>query len=196
MHPTGAVALVILAAGLSGCGSGGADLGATPPSGTTSAAASTPVAASATVPTEAPKTTTTLTAAAPLAPPSSTRPPATTPPAPKPAPAVQTIPVAPKPPPVVHTTPAAPKPPPVVHTTPAVANLCGAPANPYGYNYCGRGGYISPPAQDICTYFSCINNFWNGKGYMEECNDGMVSMSGGRPGACSYHGGELRPVTV
>lgn len=126
------------------------------------------MATSATVPTEAPKTTTTLTASAPLGAATTTRRPVVTTVAPKPVTAVQ--------------------------TTPA-ANLCGAPPNPYCYNYCGRGGYISPPAQDICTYFSCIGNFWNGKGYMEECNDGMVSMSGGRPGACSYHGGELRPVT-
>jgi hypothetical protein len=136
-------------------------------------------------------------APAPLGAPAATRRPGTTTAAPKPLPVVRTTPVAPKPPPVVHTTPVAPKPPPVVHTTPApAANLCGAPANPYGYNYCGRGANIAPPAQDICSYFSCIGNFWNGKGYMEECSDGMVSMSGGRPGACSYHGGELRPVTV
>jgi hypothetical protein len=29
---------------------------------------------------------------------------------------------------------------------------------------------------------------------MVECHDTMASMSGGRRGACSYHGGELRPV--
>jgi hypothetical protein len=94
------------------------------------------------------------------------------------------------------TTAAAPKRPPVVPTTAAPAtSLCGAPANPYGYNYCGRGANIYSPAPDICSYFSCIGNFANGKGYMEECSDGMVSMSGGRQGACSYHRGELRPVT-
>jgi hypothetical protein len=73
------------------------------------------------------------------------------------------------------------------------ASLCGAPANPYGYNFCG-GGYVNSPPSDICSYFSCIDNFWNGKGYMVECSDGMYSMSGGRRGACSYHGGEQRPV--
>jgi len=52
----------------------------------------------------------------------------------------------------------------------------------------------SPPA-DICTYFSCIPYFPKGKGYMEECRDGMVSMSGGRRGACSSHGGELIAVS-
>ncbi|WP_157695310.1 hypothetical protein [Nakamurella panacisegetis] len=53
---------------------------------------------------------------------------------------------------------------------------------------------VSPPA-DICTFFDCIANFSNGKGYMEECRDGRVSMSGGRRGACSYHGGELMAVS-
>src|SRR6266545_533936 len=73
-------------------------------------------------------------------------------------------------------------------------SLCGAPSNPYGYNFCGRGGYVTDPPQDICSYFDCIPNFWNGVGYMEECHDATYSMSGGRRGACSYHGGELRPV--
>lgn len=73
-------------------------------------------------------------------------------------------------------------------------SLCGAPSNPYGYNFCGRGGYVTNPPQDICSYFNCIPNFWNGVGYMEECHDATYSMSGGRRGACSYHGGELRPV--
>ena len=74
-------------------------------------------------------------------------------------------------------------------------NLCGAPANPYGFNYCGRGADVTSPPADICNYFSCIANFNKGVGYMAECNDGMVSMSGGRKNSCSHHGGELRPVT-
>jgi len=73
-------------------------------------------------------------------------------------------------------------------------SLCGAPDNPYGYNFCGRGGLVTNPPAGICDYFSCIPNFVNGVGYMEECQDGMYSMSGGRRGACSDHGGELRAV--
>ena len=76
------------------------------------------------------------------------------------------------------------------------SNLCGAPANPYGYNYCGKGSEVDDPPADICTYFSCIKNFHNGTGYMEECRDQTVSMSGGRRGACSSHGGELAEVTA
>ncbi|MDX6210516.1 MAG: hypothetical protein QOE24_2907 [Frankiales bacterium] len=72
-------------------------------------------------------------------------------------------------------------------------SLCGAPQNPMGYNFCG-GTPVVAPASNTCDYFRCIANFDNGKGYMEECRDGTYSMSGGRRGACSYHGGELRPV--
>ena len=57
----------------------------------------------------------------------------------------------------------------------------------------------SPPAPpsntstepaDFCSTHDCIPNFDNGTGYIVQCNDGMWSHSGGRPGACSYHGGE------
>jgi hypothetical protein len=77
---------------------------------------------------------------------------------------------------------------------PTTVSLCGAPDNPYGYNLCGRGIHVSSPPADICTYFTCIDNFWNGRGYMVECNDGTYSMSGGISGACSDHDGEGRPV--
>ena len=81
-------------------------------------------------------------------------------------------------------------------TTPAVAvSLCGAPPNPYKLNLCGRGSLVYSPPADVCSYFNCIPNFPNGTGYMVECNDGMYSMSGGRPGACSYHDGEGTAVT-
>jgi hypothetical protein len=67
--------------------------------------------------------------------------------------------------------------------TTAAPSLCGAPANPYGYNFCGRGSLITNPASDVCVYFDCIPNFDNGTGYMVECHDAMYSMSGGRQGA-------------
>jgi hypothetical protein len=107
----------------------------------------------------------------PAAAPTSVTPPATT--------------AAPLPPPPPATT-AAPPPPP--------ADTCGAPANPDGLNFCGRGHLVANPPADTCDYFNCIANFNNGHGYMEECNDGTYSMSGGRRGACSYHQGEERPV--
>jgi hypothetical protein len=103
------------------------------------------------------------------------------PPAPAPVPARPPAPAA-----SPRRTGAAPKPKPV--------SLCGAPANPYDYNYCGRGSKIYAPKPDICDYFKCIDNFGNGTGYMIECSDGMVSMSGGRRGSCSHHGGNKQSV--
>jgi hypothetical protein len=93
---------------------------------------------------------------------------------------------APAPKPVVKPKPAAPK--------PVARSTCGAPANPWGYNFCGRGSHIFSPAADVCAYFNCIASFDNGTGYMVQCNDGMYSMSGSRRGACSYHSGEGRAV--
>ncbi len=90
----------------------------------------------------------------------------------------------------VPTAPPTPIPPAPTHAQ----NLCGAPANPYGYNFCGGSPLVSPAA-DICSYFSCIPNFWKStNGYVEQCKDGMFSHSGGRSGACSSHQGEYRPL--
>ena len=57
-----------------------------------------------------------------------------------------------------------------------------------------RRAYFGHRPGAVCSYFDCISNFSNGSGYMEECNDGTYSMSGGRRGACSYHHGERRPL--
>ena len=43
---------------------------------------------------------------------------------------------------------------------------------------------------DFCSTHTCIPNFPNGTGYIVQCADGEWSHSGGRPGACSDHGGE------
>ncbi|RIV36019.1 hypothetical protein [Micromonospora radicis] len=113
------------------------------------------------------------------------------------APAVKPTTATPRPTPTTArpaptTTPPKPKPT-TKSPAPKKVDLCGAPQNPFGYNFCG-GSYIYAPAAGVCQYFSCIGNFSNGKGYMIQCNDGMVSMSGGRPGSCSHHGGNRRPV--
>jgi hypothetical protein len=70
---------------------------------------------------------------------------------------------------------------------------CGAPPNPFGYTFCS-GGQITDPAPDACSYFPCIASFWEGQGFMVQCQDGMFGLSGGRRGACSYHHGVRRPV--
>ncbi len=104
-------------------------------------------------------------------------------PAPTPKPATP-APVAPK--------PAAPAP--VAPKAPAPANTCGAPANPWGYNFCG-GSYISNPPGSFCSYFNCIASFWKStNGYVEQCVDGTFSHSGGRQGSCSYHGGNRQAL--
>jgi hypothetical protein len=85
--------------------------------------------------------------------------------------------------------PPVPPPPP-----PPPPNTCGAPSNPWGYNFCGGNLIYSPPS-NFCNYFNCIPSFWKSTlGYVDECKDGTYSHSGGRQGACSYHGGEMRPL--
>ena len=81
-----------------------------------------------------------------------------------------------------------PSPPP---TSAPVANLCGAPTNPWNYNFCG-GSLITSPAPDFCSYFNCISSFANGTGYVVQCVDGAFSKSGGHTGVCSQHGGFKR----
>ncbi len=69
----------------------------------------------------------------------------------------------------------------------------GINCNPWGYNFT-PGNYITSPPSTFCNYFSCIASFWNGHGYVEECQDTTYSLSGGIQGSCSHHGGNLRPL--
>src|SRR5439155_11289037 len=71
--------------------------------------------------------------------------------------------------------------------TPTPQNLCGAPANPWNYTFCG-GTFISSPPSNFCSYFNCIASFANGRGYVTECRDGTYSKSGGISGSCSGPG--------
>ncbi len=80
---------------------------------------------------------------------------------------------------------------------PKPGDNCGAPSNPWGYNFCDYygGNTISNPPSNFCSYFSCIASFWSfTNGYVAECNDTKYSHSGGVSGACSSHGGEWRPL--
>jgi hypothetical protein len=74
------------------------------------------------------------------------------------------------------------------------APLCGAPANPYGFNFCGRGGLVYQPPAAVCSYFDCVSGFPDGTGYLEECRDHSYSLTGGQPAACAKHGGSRRTV--
>lgn len=71
--------------------------------------------------------------------------------------------------------------------------LCGAPANPLGYGYCG-GSRIREPDRRVCDWFDCGRNFWAGRGYLVLCRDGSVSLTGGQRGVCAGHGGLRRTV--
>src|SRR6516165_4592908 len=60
--------------------------------------------------------------------------------------------------------------------------------------------YTVPPRRPsgFCNYLNCIKSFYEpanpGDDYIVECNDGAYSQSGSERGACSYHGGVMRPL--
>lgn len=112
--------------------------------------------------------------------------------------AVQAVTPSPIPSPTFETPPAteaAPlPPPPPAPTTTKPKSLCGAPPNPWNYHFCGGSSRITAPPEDFCAYFDCIDNFWNGRGYVIQCKDDMFSKSGGIQGSCSYHQGNKRPL--
>jgi hypothetical protein len=119
-----------------------------------------------------------------------------------PIPTSNSTPLAPKPTPT-HTlsvTPIAPTatPLPIVAPTPLpaatptqpVAAPTGVNGNPWGFDFNpGSTIYGRYVPSTFCSYFSCISSFWNGNGYVVECQDGMYSKSGGLSGSCSHHGG-------
>ena len=107
--------------------------------------------------------------------------------APSPSPAA----VVPSPKPTPKPAPKASPPPP-----PPPVDLCGAPANPWGYNFCGRGGLIHNPPSNFCVYFTpCVSTFWTAtSGYVVQCASGKWSHSGGVSGACSSNGGVARSL--
>ncbi|GAA2188751.1 hypothetical protein [Micromonospora lupini] len=71
---------------------------------------------------------------------------------------------------------------------------CGAPENPLGYDFCG-GTRIRKPAAEVCDWFDCVPQFWAGRGYLVQCRDGSVSLTGGRAGACADHRGVRRTIS-
>jgi hypothetical protein len=77
---------------------------------------------------------------------------------------------------------------------PPSATPCpGVNCNPWGYNFT-PGNLIYHPPNTFCNYFACIASFWNGKGYVEQCQDNTFSLLGGIQGSCSHQGGNLRPL--
>ncbi|WP_091339139.1 hypothetical protein [Micromonospora rhizosphaerae] len=88
-------------------------------------------------------------------------------------------------------TPSAPASP--TPSAPTPTDRCGAPENPYGYNYCG-GALVFEPAADVCSYFVCVDGFWAGEGYLIRCGDGTVGMVSGKIGTCPDRQGRKDPV--
>jgi hypothetical protein len=90
-----------------------------------------------------------------------------------------------------------PAPPP---PAPPAFNYCGAPANPWHYNFCGGNLVYNPPNPTFCNYFVCIASFWTedipNDGYVMQCVDGTYSLSGGESGSCSHHGGNSRALNA
>ncbi|MGW5557255.1 hypothetical protein ACWER9_08545 [Micromonospora sp. NPDC003944] len=92
--------------------------------------------------------------------------------------------------------PPPPKPTPSPRRSPSATPgpRCGAPENPLGYDFCG-GTRIRKPAAEVCDWFDCVPEFWAGRGYLVQCRDGSVSLTGGRSRACAEHEGVRRTVT-
>lgn len=80
-------------------------------------------------------------------------------------------------------------------TTPPAPKYPAINGNPYDYTLVNTGHLIYNPAADICRWLNCIASFWHStNGYVDLCNDGTYSHSGGVQGACSKHGYEKQPV--
>ncbi|WBB70801.1 hypothetical protein [Micromonospora sp. WMMD812] len=77
--------------------------------------------------------------------------------------------------------------------TPSAERRCGAPVNPMGYDFCG-GYRVRKPAAEVCDFFDCAQEFWAGRGYLVQCRDGVVSLTGGQRSACAGHSGVRRTV--
>ncbi|MFU8851478.1 hypothetical protein ACNAW0_10905 [Micromonospora sp. SL1-18] len=110
-----------------------------------------------------------------------------------PTPTADSLPVQPSPQPTGTVTSS---PTPSAAPSPTEPDRCGAPANPYGYNYCGGSSYVYDPAPDVCSWFACVENLWDGNGYLVQCEDGLISRTGMKRGPCAEHEGTRRPVNV
>ncbi|MFU8851476.1 hypothetical protein ACNAW0_10895 [Micromonospora sp. SL1-18] len=73
----------------------------------------------------------------------------------------------------------------------AAERRCGAPVNPFGYDFCG-GQRIRKPARGVCDWFDCVPGFRSGRGWLVQCRDGTVSLTGGQHNSCAGHQGFRR----
>lgn len=103
----------------------------------------------------------------------------------------------PKPTPIPTPKPQPTQPPRPTPTPTPKPHCSGVNNNPWCYDF-NPGNLIYVPPSGFCGYFNCIATFYApddpGDGYIIECTDSTYSQSGGERGACSSHGGELRPL--
>lgn len=76
-----------------------------------------------------------------------------------------------------------------VPVQPSTPGTCGVPANPFGYNLCGRGRAVTHPAPNTCDYLPCTADAWQHTGFMVVCRDGRYAMSGAANFGCRQDGG-------
>ncbi|MGC4894670.1 hypothetical protein [Micromonospora sp. DT31] len=76
---------------------------------------------------------------------------------------------------------------------PPAERRCGAPTNPFGYDFCG-GQRIRRPAAGVCDWFECVPDFWSGQGWLVQCRDGAISRTGGQRDVCAGHQGWRRTM--
>ena len=68
-------------------------------------------------------------------------------------------------------------------------STCSAPANPWRFNFCGKGLPVDNPPNNFCSYFRCVTDFFKGTGYVVECADGKYSLTGGTAHTCAADSG-------
>jgi hypothetical protein len=81
-----------------------------------------------------------------------------------------------------------------VTLTVAIAIPPAVNGNPWGYNWACCKTITSPPSE-FCSYFVCVRTFWNGTGFVVQCNDDQLSKTGGTGRqTCSGHEGHERTL--
>ena len=66
--------------------------------------------------------------------------------------------------------------------------------NPWGYNW-GCCKEIKDPPSDFCSFFACVLTFYNGSGFVVQCEDGQFSLTGGTgKQTCISHNGYKRTL--
>ena len=65
--------------------------------------------------------------------------------------------------------------------------------NPWGYNF-GCCKKIFTPPSDFCTWFTCVTTFYNGEGFVVQCDDLQYSLTGGTHQVCAAHDGYKRTL--